>query len=98
MNTELAFKQAGILDEKGRLTQKAVDTSLPARSSEMPLSNPGVVSELTKDGSRIEDWEKRTTLSVALPSGESKQIHFYKNKVTGKVNYSAPSKLGRSCR
>ena len=40
------------------------------------IRNPEIIRVLTKDGSRIEDWEKMTTESIKLPNGQSNQIHF----------------------
>lgn len=53
------------------------------------LQNPSVVQELTKDGSSINDWGKfTTTVPVSMPTGQPIQVHFYRNIVTGEVNYT----------
>ena len=50
------------------------------------LSNPSVIQALTSDGSVIGDWGKYSTRSIDSPSGPF-QVHFYRNDVTGSVNY-----------
>jgi len=52
------------------------------------LNNPSVVSELTKDGSKITDWQKLSTQSIELPTGQRVQAHFYQNRFTGEINYT----------
>lgn len=52
------------------------------------LVNPSVVKELTKDGSRITDWQKMSTPSIELPTGQRAQVHFYQNRFTGEINYT----------
>ncbi|QDX20537.1 hypothetical protein FP568_04210 [Pandoraea pnomenusa] len=49
-----------------------------------------VVKVLTSDGSNIVDCGKCTTQSVAMPNGQSPQIHYYRNSVTGKIDYITP--------
>ncbi|MFE9751445.1 DNRLRE domain-containing protein [Saccharothrix saharensis] len=52
------------------------------------IGNPGVVSALTSDGSRIEDWGKYSAPSVPHPvTGERREIHYYYNPVTEKFSY-----------
>jgi hypothetical protein len=84
--THLAFEEAGVLTRDGRLTPKAL-----GKSSHIPLEggikNKIIKETLTADGSQISDWGKYKTQSVTLPTGESRQIHFYMNKKTGKVDY-----------
>jgi len=41
----------------------------------------------------MEDWGKYTTVSIRLQNGQSKQIHFYYNKITDKVNYNIDFKV-----
>ena len=36
----------------------------------------------------IKNWAKFTTRSIKLPSGQSRQIHFYKNLKTGAIDYN----------
>lgn len=86
LRTELAFKQAGILTNDSKLTQKAIQNSLPIDLKD-ELRNQTVISILTKDGSKISDWKKFTTKSVRMPNGQSMQIHYYKNVKTGKIDY-----------
>jgi hypothetical protein len=87
------LQQEGILDKDGRLTEYAVREVRPAISRNAELSNPRVIAELTKDGSKITDWEKVKTPSITLSTGQKIQVHYYKNKVTGKVNYNVDFKV-----
>ncbi|MBW0451051.1 hypothetical protein [Paraburkholderia phenoliruptrix] len=87
LRTQLSFQQAGILDSSGRLTQQAVQNSDPIALAGGKINNPAVVRELTSDGSNIADWGKFTTQSVTMPNGQSMQIHYYMNSVTGKIDY-----------
>ncbi|WP_192881500.1 VENN motif pre-toxin domain-containing protein, partial [Haemophilus haemolyticus] len=87
LRTELAFKDARILDHNGFLTQNAIERSKVLKLKDGYIRNPEIIRVLTKDGSRIEDWEKMTTESIKLPNGQSNQIHFYKNSKTGKIDY-----------
>lgn len=52
------------------------------------MKNPSVINELTKNGSRITDWTKLSTQSIEMPTGQRIQVHFYKNQVTGEINYT----------
>ncbi len=90
LKTTLSLQEAGILDETGKLTDVAVETSRPAMRRGSVLENFSVVDALTKDGSNIIDWEKLTTQSVEMPTGQRIQVHFYRNKFTGEVNYTHP--------
>ena len=87
LRTELAFKDAGILDNNGFLTQNAIERSKVLKLKDGYIRNPEIIRVLTKDGSRIEDWEKMTTESIKLPNGQFNQIHFYKNSKTGRIDY-----------
>jgi filamentous hemagglutinin len=94
LSTQLAFEEAGILTKGGAgLTKEAVSASRIIPLSDGVLQNRAVVAELTKDGSKIEDWGKFTTQSVSLPSGQRSQIHFYMNKVTGELNLNIDFKV-----
>jgi filamentous hemagglutinin len=88
--TELALKEAGILDNDGKLTSYAVENSTIALSKGSVLSNPSVVEALTKDGSNIAEWSKFATPSIKLPFGQKIEVHFYKKMGTMEVNYSHP--------
>lgn len=46
-----------------------------------------MIKTLTADGSNIADWAKYTTRSFQSPSGPF-QVHFYRNSVTGAVEYT----------
>ncbi|WP_063899584.1 filamentous hemagglutinin N-terminal domain-containing protein [Burkholderia ubonensis] len=87
LRTQLAFQEAGILDANGLLTQSAIRNSDPIALAGGQIKNPVVVQELTSDGSAITDWGKYTTQSAKMPNGQSMQIHYYMNSVTGKVDY-----------
>ncbi|KAA8734858.1 filamentous hemagglutinin N-terminal domain-containing protein [Acinetobacter qingfengensis] len=86
LRTELSFKQAGILTNDGRLTDKAIHNSTKIDLKD-PIRNPSIVSALTKDGSDITDWGKFTTNSIKMQNGQNMQIHYYKNLKTGKIDY-----------
>lgn len=43
---------------------------------------------LINDGSNIADWSKFKTESINMHTGERRQIHFYVNQKTWKVDYS----------
>ena len=87
LDAELAFKQAGILDDFGKLTAKAVQNAKQVHIAGGKITNPKVKEVLESDGSKITDWGKFTTESVKLGNGQKKQIHFYKNLKNGKVDY-----------
>lgn len=87
LRTELAFKEAGILTNDGKLTKKAIANSELVVLSDGVIRNPDVVKVLTKDGSKITDWKKFSTQSILMPNGQSMQIHYYKNVRTGKIDY-----------
>ncbi|EGE10759.1 hypothetical protein CPI14_08930 [Moraxella catarrhalis] len=67
LRTELTFKQAGILDDNGKLTTTAIENSRKISLSSGVIENSKVIRILTKDGSKIEDWNKYTTKSVVMP-------------------------------
>lgn len=90
LRAELSLKDGGILTDGGRLTPQAVRNSKKINLSDGAINNPSVKKVLTKDGSNINDWEKFTTQSVPGPNGSSLQVHFYKNKATGKIDYDTP--------
>lgn len=89
LRTQLGFQQAGILDANGQLTRQAILSSDPIKLADGVIKNPSIVSELTKDGSNISEWGKYNTQSVTMPNGQSLQIHYYMNGVTGKIDYVA---------
>ena len=51
------------------------------------IGNPAVIRELTANGSRMVDWAKFSTETFKSPSGPF-QVHFYRNVMTGAVNYN----------
>lgn len=86
LRTQLAFQEAGILGKDGKLTQKAIKGS-KVIDLEGGIKNQRVVKILTNDGSKITDWKKYRTKSVRMPNGKSRQIHYYRNNKTGKIDY-----------
>ena len=64
-----------------------VEPRISGSQADKVIKNPHVVKVLTKDGSSITDWEKFRTKSIKMPNGQKKQIHFYKNKETGQIDY-----------
>jgi Possible hemagglutinin (DUF637)/Hemagglutinin repeat len=87
LRTQLAFQEAGILNTEGKLTQQALSNLREIPLAGGVIKNPTVVAELTKDGSKIEDWGKYTTQTVKMPNGQPLQIHFYQNTQTGVIDY-----------
>jgi hypothetical protein len=57
------------------------------------LNNPKVIEELTRNGGDITDWEKRTTPSIDLSTGQRIQVHYYYNVKTGEINYNIDFKV-----
>ncbi|CAB3797243.1 hypothetical protein LMG28138_04218 [Pararobbsia alpina] len=90
LRTQLSFQEAGILDANGQLTPQAIQNSQPIALAGGKINNLAVVSELTSDGSKIADWGKYTTQSMDTSNGQSMQIHYYMNSVTGKIDYVTP--------
>jgi filamentous hemagglutinin len=88
LRTQLAFQEADILTKDGKLTAEAILESKPIPLTDAVIRNPRIVKELTSDGSNIKDWGKYTTETIPAPNGQRLQIHYYKNSVTGKVDYS----------
>jgi hypothetical protein len=86
--TVLRLREGNILDSHGKLTSFAIDESKHAMNPNAVLKNLSVVRELTKDGSHITDWQKMTTPSVEMHTGQRIQVHYYRNKVTGEINYT----------
>jgi hypothetical protein len=86
LRTELALKDAGILDAEGKLTQKALKDST-AIDLKGPINNPEIKKILTEDGSNIAHWKKYYTPTTTMPNGQRVQVHYYRNEVTGKVDY-----------
>ncbi|HEX9695413.1 MAG TPA: RHS repeat-associated core domain-containing protein [Actinomycetota bacterium] len=56
------------------------------------IGNPEAIKALTVDGSNIADWAKYATQSFKSPSGPF-QAHFYRNSITGAVDYSIDYKI-----
>ena len=88
LKTEYAFQQAGILDQSGKLTPKALEYINDRKNLKIEgvnLKNTEVIARLTKDGSSLNDWGKYTTGKTTLSTGNMAEIHFYYNNKTGEV-------------
>ena len=84
---KIPFKEAGLLDESGKLTAKALECVNNKRNlikKGVELGNPQVIARLTKNGESIENWGKYRTQPV-LVTGDNADIHFYYNNKTGEV-------------
>jgi hypothetical protein len=91
---QLAFEEAGILTRGGAgLTDDAIKAATEIPISGGKFKNKAVINELTSNGSNIANWGKFSTESVNLPSGQSSQIHFYKNRITHEVNLNIDFKV-----
>ena len=77
-----------LLDSDGYLTEEAIDNSTLALKPGAVIKNPPVVEALTRDGSSITDWQKLSTETVEMSTGQRIQIHFYYNIKTHKVDYT----------
>jgi hypothetical protein len=89
----LTLIDAGILDKTGMLTEHVVLKARPAISANSIFKNQAVIDELTKNGSKIGEWTKVKSPSIELSTGQKIQVHFYKNKVTNRVNYNIDFKV-----
>lgn len=84
------FRRQGLLNSNNTLTRKGIITSNPVHLSGGKIRNRAVVAELTKDGSKIRHWGKYRTGKIMHPSTKKPiEIHFYMNRKTGKINYTA---------
>jgi filamentous hemagglutinin len=90
LRTKLAFQEAGFLDANGKLTPQAIENSRHIDLTDGAIKNPAIVKILTSDGSNIGEWKKYTTPAVTMPNGQRLQVHFYQNKMTGKIDYVTP--------
>lgn len=75
----------------GGLQQEVIDGStriIPGSN----INNPGVIKQLTSDGSDIADWGKYTSRTFQSPSGPF-QVHYYYNPSTGVVDYGYDYKV-----
>lgn len=94
--TTLARKLAGdeaasIFTPSGTLTNNTIQNSRIIMEG-VELNNPTVIQTLTADGSNIADWAKYSTSTVPSPSGPF-QVHYYRNQLTGAVNYTIDYKV-----
>ena len=87
LKTTLRLQEAGILDENGRLTELAIERSVVIMDDGSVLKNQSIIDALTKDGGCISDWQKLSSESVTMPTGQRIQVHYYRNKTTGVVDY-----------
>ena len=95
LRAKLQLEQAGLIDNNGRLTQKAINNIDIVKKGE-DLKNAKVIKELTKNGSKIEDWAKVGTKDkIILPDEKKARIHFYKNMKTGEINPNIDFKLAQ---
>lgn len=82
----LRQEAASIFEPSGHLKKEFVDEAKFLKL-EGGISNKYVIDILTKDGSNLNDWGKFVTKSeIRSPVGNI-QVHFYKNKINGKVIY-----------
>lgn len=85
LKEQLSFEEANsIFTSTGNIKPEIIDASQVIVKGDK-IENIQVITELTKDGSKIEDWAKMTTPSFKSLSGEF-QIHFYKNLKTGEIS------------
>lgn len=83
-----AFTDAGTLSEGALASSRRI---IPG--TELGRKDPTrrLINELTADGSDIADWGKYSTRTYQSPSGDF-QVHFYRNRATGNVNYNSDYK------
>jgi uncharacterized protein YggL (DUF469 family) len=92
LRIKLQLEEAGLIDQNGKLTQRAIEKVIEITPGNK-LVNPFAIKELTKDGSKIEDWAKvATNDKIVLKNGKKAELHFYKHK-NGKVNTTIDFKL-----
>ena len=92
MTRQLQFDEAAsVFNRSGGLQSSVINRSSPIIRGPQ-IGNQQVVKSLTADGSNIADWAKYTTQSFQSPSGPF-QVHFYRNSVTGAVNYANDYKV-----
>ena len=75
----------------GGLQQEVIDGSTRITPGSN-INNPGVIKQLTSDGSDIADWGKYTSRTFQSPSGPF-QVHYYYNPSTGVVDYGYDYKV-----
>ncbi|WP_193778141.1 two-partner secretion domain-containing protein [Pseudovibrio sp. Ad5] len=88
LKTELALKDANVISQNGELTNQAIQNSQELDIGGNGIKNPKIIAELTKNGSSIANWGKFATQSVSGPNGSRIRVHFYMNRVTGRIDYS----------
>ncbi|CAA9297525.1 MAG: hypothetical protein AVDCRST_MAG68-145, partial [uncultured Gemmatimonadetes bacterium] len=87
LNAALALEEAtSIFTRSGGLQPSVIAGSRMVIPGSQ-LNNRAVITELTKDGSRMADWGKYSTPTIRGPSGDF-QMHFYYNSATRKANYN----------
>ena len=69
------------------MTPAAIRSAKKIYLGEEGIKNQDIIDILKKHGKPIDDWEKYTTKSVTISSGQSRQIHFYRNAKAGIVDY-----------
>jgi RHS repeat-associated protein len=91
LRSALMWDEAAVFTGSGQLHGSVIANSAEIiRGSQ--LHSSAVIAELTRDGSNIADWGKYTTNSFSSPAGKF-QVHFYRNRVTGQVNYNIDYKV-----
>ncbi len=95
LKQQLLTEQASsIFEADGMLKQGIINNSKPIING-LKLGNPSVISELTSDGSTIDQWAKMSTTIFQGPQGKF-SVHFYMNTVTKVINiYEMKCKIGR---
>ena len=96
LRTELAFKEAGLLDESGKLTAKALECVRDEKNFKVggeKLVNQEVKDCLLKNGGKLSDWGKYSTEKVMLHTDRNAEIHFYYNQQTKDVVYDIDFKV-----
>jgi hypothetical protein len=75
---------SSMFDSNGVLRSEFINQAIevPLRKG---IRNAKVIDILTSDGSNINEWAKFTTKTINS-GGIEGEFHFYKNKVTGKIN------------
>lgn len=73
-----------LFDEHGWVTPQAIAEEAKEIINGVHIKNGAVCRMMTEDGSRLADWSRHVTRTHQSPSGEF-HVHFYYNKVTGKI-------------
>ena len=93
LKVDLALREGNILDTSGKLTDFAIRESELASGAKILIKNPKVIAVLTRNGEDIHNWRKFATPSIALSTGQRIRAHYYRNIVTGEINYDIDFKV-----